>query len=129
MDQGVLISRSLSGAFWPFEISLPNFFIHIITAFVVFILLKARYRRALREIPGPTLAKYTRLWKLYSVWKGNHHETEIALHRKYGNLVRIGPNHISIADISAVPIIYGLNNGFTKVGLRGLQNHPCTDFC
>lgn len=78
-------------------------------------LLRNRYKPSLCDIPGPSLAKYTRLWKLHSVWKGNHHRTEIALHRKYGPLVRIGPNHVSVGDPSAVPIIYGLNKGFTKV--------------
>jgi hypothetical protein len=49
------------------------------------------------------------------VWKGDHHNTAIDLHRKYGPLVRIGPKHISVGDSSAIPIIYGLNKGFTKV--------------
>jgi benzoate 4-monooxygenase len=35
-------------------------------------------------------------------------------HKKYGKLVRIQPNHVSIADASAIPIVYGHGNGFLK---------------
>lgn len=79
-----------------------------------------RLRPGLRDIPGPTLAKYTRLWKAYSVWKGNHHLTEIDLHKKHGLMVRIGPKHVSFSDPAAIPTIYGLSTGFTKVGVDKL---------
>ncbi|KAL5361449.1 cytochrome P450 [Aspergillus floccosus] len=85
-------------------------------------LITNRFKSGLRDIPGPALAKHTRLWKLYSVWKGDHHTTEINLHRKYGPLVRIGPNHVSVGDPSAIPIIYGLNQGFTKTGFYPIQS-------
>lgn len=92
--------------------------LYILLAAITLRLLTNRYTPGLREIPGPSIARYTRLWKLYSVWKGDHHRTEIALHKKYGPLVRIGPNHVSVSDPSAVSIIYGLNRGFTKVSLN-----------
>lgn len=85
-----------------------------LTACILY-LLSNRYKRGIRDIPGPTIAKYTRLWKLHSVWKGDHHITEIGLHRQYGSLVRIGPRHVSVGDPDAIPVIYGLNKGFTKV--------------
>jgi len=88
---------------------------YIILVLLVLRLLTNRFRRGLVGIPGPKLASFTALWKLYSVWKGDHHNTEIRLHRKYGPLVRIGPNHISVGDPKAIPVIYGLNKGFTKV--------------
>lgn len=78
-------------------------------------LLSNRFKPSLRNIPGPALAKYSRLWKLYSVWKGDHHTTAIGLHRRYGKLVRIGPKHVSVGDPGAIPVIYGLGRGFTKV--------------
>lgn len=86
-----------------------------VLAVVAVCLLVNRFKSGLRSIPGPLVAKCTRLWKLYSVWKGDHHVTAIELHRKYGPLVRIGPKHISVGDPDAIPIIYGLNSGFTKV--------------
>jgi hypothetical protein len=74
-----------------------------------------RFGGGLSGVPGPALAKCTRLWKLRSVWKGSHHLTKIDLHRQYGPLVRIGPRHVSVGDPAAIPVIYGLNKGFTKV--------------
>ncbi|PLB33726.1 cytochrome P450 [Aspergillus candidus] len=81
-----------------------------------------RLRPGLRDIPGPTLAKYTRLWKAYSVWKGNHHLTEIDLHKKHGLMVRIGPKHVSFSDPAAIPTIYGLSTGFTKTAFYPIQS-------
>ncbi|KAE8408715.1 cytochrome P450 [Aspergillus pseudonomiae] len=76
----------------------------------------------LSGIPGPSLAAYSRLWKLYTVWKGDHHHTEIDLHRKYGPLVRTGPRQISVSDPKAIPIIYGINGAFTKTAFYPIQS-------
>lgn len=86
----------------------------ILAAFALRLLMN-RYKHDLQDIPGPKLAKYTGLWKLHNVWKGDHHNTAIELHQKHGSLVRIGPRHVSVGDPSAIPVIYGLNKGFTKV--------------
>jgi hypothetical protein len=37
-----------------------------------------------RALPGPILARFTRLWKLYSFWQGDFHHKNIKLHEKYG---------------------------------------------
>lgn len=87
----------------------------VIIAGVTLRLVTNRFKKGLSDIPGPVLAKYTRLWKLHSVWKGDHHLASIDLHKKHGSLVRIGPNHISVGDPDAIPIIYGFDKGFTKV--------------
>jgi hypothetical protein len=76
-----------------------------------------RFKKGLSSIPGPTLAKYTDLWKLNDVWKGQPHKTAIALHRKHGDLVRIGPNDVSVGDPKAIAEIYGLSKGYVKVTL------------
>ncbi|KAL4878833.1 cytochrome P450 [Aspergillus karnatakaensis] len=97
-----------------------------LVGFLVLRLLYRRFVTGLNGIPGPTLAKYSRLWKLHSVWKGDHHLTEIELHKKHGPLVRIGPRHVSIADPGAVGVIYGLNKGFAKTGFYPIQ---CITWC
>lgn len=43
------------------------------------------------------------------------------LHHKYGPLVRVGPNHVSVSDPEAVKVIYGINTGFTKTGFYPIQ--------
>lgn len=104
-----MVGNTAAGYSW------KTYVVCILLAAVALHLLRNRFKRGLRDIPGPTAAKYTRLWKLHSVWKGDHHNTAIDLHRKYGSLVRIGPKHVSVGDPDAIPVIYGLNKGFTKV--------------
>ncbi|KAL2847758.1 cytochrome P450 [Aspergillus pseudoustus] len=66
------------------------------------------YRR-LSSIPGPFAAKFTDLWRYRSQNSPGHIARLLQLHRKYGKLVRIGPNHISTSDPAAVPIVYSTN--------------------
>jgi cytochrome P450 len=40
--------------------------------------------------------------------------TMIALHKKYGPLIRTGPNEVSVADLSAIRTIYGAGTKFRK---------------
>jgi hypothetical protein len=83
--------------------------------FLILRLLNNKFRRGLNSIPGPTLAAYTSLWRLVAVWNGHAHLTHIRLHEQHGPLVRIGPNHVSVSDPAAIPIIYGLKSRFYKV--------------
>lgn len=41
--------------------------------------------RPLRDIPGPFLARYTRLWELYQNWRGQFEHVTVALHKQYGD--------------------------------------------
>lgn len=68
------------------------------------------------DLPGPTAASYTKWWRVYSVWRGSAHLDAIALHSKHGNLVRIAPNHVSVADPRWIPVFYGKEEDYTKVG-------------
>lgn len=86
----------------------------MITSTVAF-LLSNKYWKGLNKYPGPQLAAYSNWWRLYDVSKRNHHWTTINLHRKYGDVVRLGPNVLSFSDPRAVKAIYGLNKGMTKV--------------
>lgn len=74
-----------------------------------------RYRSGLRQIPGPFLASFSNLWKLQAVWKQNMHRANIRVHEDYGPIVRIGPNHVSVADPASMQIIYGVKNVWQKV--------------
>ncbi|KAM5370878.1 hypothetical protein ACJZ2D_008311 [Fusarium nematophilum] len=68
----------------------------------------------LSSIPGPFAAKFTDLWRYHSQNTKGHTNRLVALHKKHGKLVRIGPNHISISDPSAVPIVYSTNPTWPK---------------
>lgn len=36
------------------------------------------------NIPGPWLAKHTKLWYLWQMYRGDFHQTNVKLHREYG---------------------------------------------
>lgn len=82
---------------------------------VIVLLLWNKYAHGLHRIPGPSLAAYTGLWRLYDLIRGHAQQTAIELHRKHGPLVRVGPKHVSVGDPDAIPQIYGLKANFTKV--------------
>jgi hypothetical protein len=42
---------------------------------------------SLRSIPGPFLARFTRLWELRAVYKHDFATYNVALHKKYGTFV------------------------------------------
>jgi len=69
---------------------------------------------SIQDIPGPFLAKFTNLWQMYECRMGRRYYTVFLLHEKYGKLVRLQPNHVSVADPDAIPIIYGHGTGFLK---------------
>ncbi len=68
----------------------------------------------LRSIPGPFAAKFTNLWLLLQARQGKRYLSVDQAHKKYGKLVRIQPDHVSVADESAIQEIYGHGNGFLK---------------
>lgn len=69
---------------------------------------------ALRKIPAPFPAQFSDLWLLYVVRRGRRYEVVDQLHKKLGPVVRIQPNHVSVADDEAIQVIYGHGNGFLK---------------
>lgn len=58
------------------------------------------------------------------VYRRRPEVTHISLHRKHGDIVRLGPNALSFADPKALKAIYGLNKGFVKVWTVGRWNRP-----
>ncbi|KAJ5450254.1 uncharacterized protein N7458_006703 [Penicillium daleae] len=77
-------------------------------------LVKNRYHNGLNKYPGPLLASLTDWWRFLDVYGRRPEVTHRALHRKYGDVVRLGPNTLSFSDPRALKSIYGLNKGFIK---------------
>lgn len=74
-----------------------------------------KYGRGLHNIPGPWIAGFSDLWRLFLVRRRHAQEEHIALHQKYGPIVRLGPRAVSIADPDAIKIIYSPSAGWSKV--------------
>ena len=91
----------------------------VVTAIVAFLLtcsaVYQRLRPGLRSIPGPWIASFTDLWRLLVVRHGRFEVACQKLHDKHGDLVRIGPNCISVADPREIRQIYGITRLFQKV--------------
>ncbi|KAF5582217.1 pisatin demethylase cytochrome P450 [Fusarium pseudocircinatum] len=84
-------------------------------------LLVNKYGNGLNGIPGPALAAFTDLWRFLDVYRRRPEVTQIALHEKYGSVVRLGPNTVSIADPAAIQTIYAHNSGYTKSDFYPVQ--------
>lgn len=61
----------------------------------------------LHHIPGPLSAKSTQLCQFYSLFKGRPRVDQRRLHERYGPVIRIGPNEVSMADTSSLSTIFG----------------------
>lgn len=60
----------------------------------------------LANVPGPLLARFTNLWWLRVVLRRNVHLETIELHKRYGPLVRIGPNEVLLPFVSNLSKTY-----------------------
>jgi benzoate 4-monooxygenase len=81
---------------------------------VFYYLLPYIRQKALLGVPAPFPAQFTNLWLMWQCRQGKRYKAVDECHKKYGKVVRIQPNHVSIADPDAIPIIYGHGNGFLK---------------
>jgi hypothetical protein len=48
----------------------------------------------LAGFPGPLAAKLSKGWRAYVTYRGRWHRDLVALHKRYGPVVRIGPNEL-----------------------------------
>ncbi|KAF5559213.1 benzoate 4-monooxygenase cytochrome P450 [Fusarium mexicanum] len=56
------------------------------------------YLSPLRKFPGPRLAAISNAWEIYHSLKNDRFRAIHELHEKHGNVVRIGPNQVSVAS-------------------------------
>ncbi|KAK5628879.1 hypothetical protein RRF57_004594 [Xylaria bambusicola] len=75
-----------------------------IWAFCYWILPYFTTYKHLRHLPGPFLGKFSNLWLALGARNG----------QKYGRVVRVGFNHVSIATPEGLRVVYAHGNGFLK---------------
>ncbi|WPH03602.1 cytochrome P450 [Acrodontium crateriforme] len=96
---------------------IASIFVLFIGASVLLIvhLLREWLQPGLVNVPGPFLAKFSDLWRLYKVWNWSFKDSLPELHKKYdSSLIRIGPKLLSCSDPRAVETIYGFHSNFKK---------------
>ncbi|TID14100.1 pisatin demethylase / cytochrome P450 monooxygenase [Venturia nashicola] len=85
-----------------------------IVAFSILRLIHNSSKPGVRDLPGPWLAKYTDLLRVYWAWKGDSWITFQRLKKEYGNAVRIGPNTIMLSEQGQFDKILGFKEDFVK---------------
>ncbi|KAJ8106217.1 hypothetical protein OPT61_g9684 [Boeremia exigua] len=93
------------------------YYIYGIAALSAFVLIRYLYytlTSPLRDVPGPFLARFTRLWEIQAVRKHDNTTLNIELHEKYGPVVRLAPNRYSINHSDAAKVILGHHNAMDK---------------
>jgi hypothetical protein len=86
------------------------------------------FKSPLYSIPGPLWTRFTKLWYFNRVRIGHFERQNIDLHRKYGPIVRIAPDHYSIDDPAAIKTIYGIGSKFPKSEWYEAFKHPNPNF-
>lgn len=64
----------------------------------------------LNAIPGPFFARISKFDTVFRNVKLDGHHQLLRLHQKYGNIVRIGPNDLSVADPDGTQVISAANS-------------------
>ncbi|KAK0744971.1 cytochrome P450 [Apiosordaria backusii] len=72
------------------------------------------YFHRLRAFPGPKLAAITKFWHVWQCRHGKNHLVIEELRQKYGNIIRTGPEELTIIDPSVPLTIDGPKSNCTK---------------
>ncbi|KEF59933.1 uncharacterized protein A1O9_04781 [Exophiala aquamarina CBS 119918] len=95
----------------------------LVPGLVISQLLLNYFTPGLGQIPGPVLARFTDLWRFVDACLGHREQTILRLHQKYGPVVRIGPNCVTVADPDALDLILGLKSNLDKSDhVKPMQN-------
>ncbi|ORY58096.1 cytochrome P450 [Pseudomassariella vexata] len=68
----------------------------------------------LRSVPGPFLAKFSYLWLARTAVGGRQYQINRDLGKKYGPLVRVGPNELSTDDPEVIRMINAVRSPYGK---------------
>lgn len=113
--RGSTIARYHSEVVRMFDATAALFFFGLVVALQCFL---QRYQSGLINVPGPFLASLSNLYRFRLVWLEDVSDRSLRLHRKYGPLLRLGPNYVSASSPESVHAIYRSGTGFQKVSKR-----------
>ncbi|KAF4982210.1 hypothetical protein FZEAL_2094 [Fusarium zealandicum] len=72
------------------------------------------YLHPLARVPGPRLAAVSSFWHAYQARNGRMAYLGKTLHRRYGPVVRVGPNEVWFDTKEAFQAIYSTGSGYEK---------------
>lgn len=107
----------------------------VIVGWVVLRVVYNLYFHPLARFPGPWLAATSILWSIRNMRSGRSPFNIAEAHKKYGPIIRIAPNQLSVSDAGAWKEIYGhhprektflkgppYNDDVENLGLRNIVN-------
>lgn len=78
-----------------------------------------RYFHPLRRFPGPFWASITSLWYFQTIRLSKPGNVQYALHEKYGDFVRVGPNLLAVCHPDAIATVFGTSSKTGKAWRKG----------
>ena len=88
----------------------------ILGIFLIFAVLYTIYNltaHPLRSVPGPVVARATPFYPIYLYYNGNFALRMRELHSRYGEFVRLAPNHIAVGSSTSLKQLW-TSKGFEK---------------
>lgn len=70
----------------------------------------------LRQFPGPPLASFSYMWGLFAMRSGKMHRILTETQRRYGPIVRVGPNELLVYDSETLWHINSVRSGYGRGG-------------
>ncbi|KAE9369395.1 cytochrome P450 monooxygenase-like protein [Stipitochalara longipes BDJ] len=99
--------------------------ISYLTSLTASILIYRIFFHPLRHFPGPFTARLSKLSHVLRLLKTSDNYAQAdRLHKKYGDIVRIGPNELSITIPDIIPLIYGPGSKCTKTAWYDVVGLP-----
>ncbi|KAL2786641.1 cytochrome P450 [Aspergillus keveii] len=97
-----------------------------ILIFVCALILYRQFLHPLAGIPGLFFAELTGQWRNWYFSNGQWHDVILNLHERYGRVVRLAPNELSIVDAMADRLLYGHGTKAEKTHWYGTWDIPDT---
>lgn len=88
--------------------------VSVLLPYLTYIIITRIFFHPLSSVPGPFFARVTKLWVIWQVRKGRSDLLYPSLHAKYGPIVRIAPDQVSVCDGPAIRMAYNAGTKFTK---------------
>ncbi|KAI0489982.1 cytochrome P450 [Xylaria cf. heliscus] len=97
----------------PLSLTVKSVLVTIVAGACAYVLYQCVFS-PLAVFPGPLAAKLSKGWRAYVTYRGQCHRDLVALHQRYGPVVRIGPNELSVGDPDAFLQIYRVSGTYPK---------------
>ncbi|KAH7230341.1 hypothetical protein MRS44_011974 [Fusarium solani] len=92
---------------------------------LTFYIVYQRFFSHLASVPGPFWASVSRFWLARKFFAGDWDKTLRKLHQRYGPLVRIAPDEVSVGDPEAIKTIYTSKGSWQKTDFyTNFAPHP-----